>query len=348
MRCFFILSAPRSGSTLLTTILGVHGRIVTAVESFWFVAVSRKLEHLHRSLPAPRRVEAMYQLLRSFERLDQLSTAPATLRAIVEAHQGSPDQILPALVAEFARRTKPSAEIWGEKSPPHAFHLDAIDRAFPEARYIHLVRDPRATVLSIAKPSFVDYSDDWHVATHLYHRFNHTIETGLRELPPDRHIRVHYEDLVTRPQGELERCCAFLRVEFDPAMLVHEKFERNLTGLGSVEAGKPLTRAFVAEWRTALTPVQIRCIEQFTSRLGCASRYQASHPTTSFWPYLLARVVLQAAHLSLRLTEALVHTIRGRPFVWSKLSLMLDRFLRHLTARSRVLRALMPSRSPAP
>lgn len=344
MRPFFIVNAPRSGSTLLVAMLGVHRRIVTLIESRWFVYVSACLRRLERTLPPGNRAEAMCELLRTAERLDQLSTPGEKLREIVDEYQGSPDSILSALMAEFAARTKPSADLWGEKSCLHGFHLKAIDRVFPDARYIHLVRDPRANVHSLAQPSFGDFSNDWAVATHIYVRFNQAIEDELARIAPERHMRIHYEDLVTRPREELQRCCEFIRVEFDPMVLQHEMLPRKLDGLGSVGAANAVSPAFVDEWQQALSPTQVRCIERVTAHLKLASGYPRSRAKTAPVSYAVGLGVVLAKHGCLRLAETAVQTIRGRPWVWSRLGVMRDSALRSVASRLGILRALGVSR----
>ena len=322
MRSFFIVNAWRTGSTLLAAILGAHPRIVTLIESRWFANISCYLKRLQR-IPPGRRPEIMYKFLTTAQLMDQLSTSPDTLWTIVLRYYGSPDRILPVLMAEFAQRTKPSAALWGEKSCLHSLYIPHIDHAYPDTRFIHLVRDPRATVNSIAKPSFADASNDWCVAAHAYRRFNEAIELSLGRIVPERHMRLHYEDLVSRPEEELARCCAFLGVEFDSAMLAHERARRNFASVGSETAARKMTAAFVSEWKTSLSPTQVRCIERFTSHLHSTSHYARSNPKTRRFAYLLTLAILQAKDLCLRLVESLVHMARGRPFVWSRLGIHL-------------------------
>jgi hypothetical protein len=346
MRSFFILSAPRSGSTLLATMLGVHRRIVVMMESFWFVAASWELKRLQHGVPAETRAERMVAYLETVEALEQLSTPPETLRAIVIEHQRGPDRILPALVEDYARRSKPSADFWGEKTPPHAFYVDDLERVFPDTRYIYLARDPRANVHSLAKPSYEDYSNDWQVSAHLYAKFNGTIERRLAAIAPERHLGVHYEDLIARPSEELRRCCDFLGIEFDEAMLAHQRVRRNLAGLGSMKAAGALQTAFVDEWRRELTPVQIRCIEHIASGLQAGTPYSRTNPPVGRGAYAITLATMYLKHGVLTLTEALVKTVRRRPFVWTRWSLMLGRFGRRLVVLSRELKAVMDSRGP--
>lgn len=326
MRSFFILAAWRTGSTLFTTILGVHPRIVTLFETRWFANLSWYLKRLQR-LPDSRRVDSMFEFLKNSEHLEQFSTSSEKLREIVTKRQESPDSILPALMAELARQTKPSADYWGEKSGLHSFYIREIDSVFPDTKFIYLVRDPRATVNSISKPSFVDCSNDWCVAAHCYVRFNQAIERGLGRIPSERQLMVYYEDLVRYPRKELQRCCDFLEIEFDPVMLTHERFKRNLGGIGSEKAAHVVTREFVNEWKKALTATQVRCIELFTYGLQSVSYYERSHSKSSRFSYSFSLVILEIKHLCLRLTEILVEMLRGRPFVWSKLKIHLRALL---------------------
>lgn len=345
MQSFFILSAPRSGSTLLALMLGAHRSIVTLTETFWFVAVSPELKRIRRSPSATRPSHSMYEFLRTVAPLGQLGTPPDTLREIVDRYQHEPDHILPALVADYARRAKPSAFIWGEKTPPHGFYVGAIERVFPDMRYIYLARDPRANVNSIAKPSYRDFSNDWGVATHVYLRFNQAIERSLGGVPPHRQLRLHYEDLVARPRDELQRCCDFLGVEFEPGMLAHQRFTRDPAFLYSATATQALTSTFAAEWKDALTPIQVRCIERFTARLQVALRYERSNPKAPLFAYVFSLAVLGGKHFLLTMAEGLVQTARRRPFVWTRLSLMSDRFLRRIRRRFPNVAVLGASRS---
>jgi hypothetical protein len=352
VRTFFVVNAWRTGSTLLATMLGVHRRIVTLIEGRWFVNVSWRLKRL-QAIPRSRRAELMYECVRTAQRLDRLGTPPRVLREIVLKQLDDPDGILPALMAEFAARTKPSADVWGEKSCQHSLYIKQVDDLFPDARFIYLARDPRATVYSIAKPSFPYFSDDWGVAAHIYRRFNEQIERDLARIPPGRQLWLAYEDLVSNPREELRRCCDFLGVEFDPAMLRHEVFKHDLTGLGSEKAAYSVTAAFVDEWKRGLTPTQVRCVERFTAHLRLASRYPPANPPAQPVRVAIAFGILRAKHLCLRLAETLVQkTIWRRPFVWWRLGThargMCSSLSRSVRGRVRRFRALVAVRAASP
>lgn len=95
-------------------------------------------------------------------------------------------------------------------------HFDRIPDFFPNARYVHLLRDPR----DVAKSSI---GMGW--AGNVYYGVNHWIaserdfERLAARVPAGRIHRMRNEELVRQPARELTRLCAFLGVSYDPAML---------------------------------------------------------------------------------------------------------------------------------
>ena len=136
-------------------------------------------------------------------------------------------------------------------------------------------------------------------------------------MPANLQICVRYEDLVADTESELRKCCDFLDVLFHPAMLQHERSGLDVGGLGSASAAKPITLAYLEEWRTAFTPTQIWCIERFSPAF-VEFRYELTRPSVGPWSWLQL-VALWLIHGLLSLVEVLVGRLRGRPFVWARL-----------------------------
>ena len=104
----------------------------------------------------------------------------------------------------------------GEKTPDNIFVMREIAALLPEARYIHVIRDPRDTALSWRKTWFAP-SQDFVV---LGRAWRHHVDVGRAAgavLP--HYIESRYEDLVLHPQTELPRLCEFLSVPYVPAMI---------------------------------------------------------------------------------------------------------------------------------
>ena len=118
------------------------------------------------------------------------------------------DGIYSALAAKKGKRR------WCEKTPDHVQHLPLLSATFPDARFIHLIRDGREVSCSINRrqhrtPELVIY------------RWKKLVEMGQiggRALG-DRYIEIRYEDLTADPESQMRRACRFLEVEFSPEVL---------------------------------------------------------------------------------------------------------------------------------
>ncbi len=103
---------------------------------------------------------------------------------------------------------------FGEKTPADTAWMPQIEAYLPEARFIHIIRDPRDVVLSLRRTSFgrsveetsqiwVDYVS---IARASATRVSHYHE-------------VRYEDLVLNPEPELRKICSFLDLDYSSEML---------------------------------------------------------------------------------------------------------------------------------
>jgi hypothetical protein len=134
-----------------------------------------------------------------------LTTVPDALRALYGAYAGAAGK------ARFA-----------DKTPRNVLHVELLAAAFPDARFVHLVRDGRDVVPSMLG---LDFFPDRFPEAVLY--WADRVERGRRagrRLGPERYVEVHYEELVADAPEVLARLCDFLALPFDPAMLrYHER-----------------------------------------------------------------------------------------------------------------------------
>jgi hypothetical protein len=107
---------------------------------------------------------------------------------------------------------------WGEKTPDNLHHFAEIHRAFPEARFLHVVRDPRDVVLSWRATWFAPSKDPAVLAAEWERRIT-IARAQMAQVPHAMEIR--YEDLIENSELTLRDVCRFLDLEFHPAMLQH-------------------------------------------------------------------------------------------------------------------------------
>jgi hypothetical protein len=103
----------------------------------------------------------------------------------------------------------------GEKTPDNTQVIPAIGALLPEAHFIHVIRDPRDTVLSWQKTWFAPTRDP----EALGRGWQQFVRAGRQGGAAVAHyLETRYEDLVLRPERELRRICDFLALEYSAAM----------------------------------------------------------------------------------------------------------------------------------
>ena len=205
----FIISLPRSGSTLLQRVLSGHQDLGTSSEP-WFL--------LHQAY-ARRSVGIFADYAHDWAALGINEFIENYTDGDV-AHDDAVRAFAQSLYSSAKRKAGASRFI--DKTPRYVMILDDLRRWFPRARYVFLVRNPLSVLSSV-------------VNTQIQHDIS-TLEAFSKELligpgaildavdaMGDDAVVVSYEDFVTNPENELERICNRIDLEFDPAMLDYSK-----------------------------------------------------------------------------------------------------------------------------
>lgn len=153
-----------------------------------------------------------------------------------------PDLVNSFLVQRLERHQKPIVGATVHR------HFDRLVRIWPNAKFIHIVRDPRDVAKSCIAMGWAGNVwkavERWITAETLWDEFS-------AQLPADRKLEIVYSDLVGNAQKTLETICDFIGVEYSPAMLTYpEQTEYDLPD-----------PKLVAQWRKKLTPFEIRLVE---------------------------------------------------------------------------------------
>ena len=100
---------------------------------------------------------------------------------------------------------------WGDEMPTHNSNMREMWQLFPDAQFIHVVRDGRDVALSIRKESFgpknaCEAASDWSRAIE-------SVQAFASSLPRDQFFEVRYEDLTERTVGVADALADFLGVD---------------------------------------------------------------------------------------------------------------------------------------
>ncbi|GGU53506.1 sulfotransferase family protein [Streptomyces daghestanicus] len=267
-RPVFLLGCPRSGTTLLQLMLHAHPRIALPPENrFVLPAYERRLSFGDLRRCAGRAALAEWITTRRETRFDELGLDADTVAARITDGPPTLGSALGVPLRAYAERHGKAR--WGDKRPAYALHVPEILRLFPDAQFVHLVRDGRDCVASLLGMPW------WHAGLHeavaTWAQVMDTTRRHARRLGPERWHELRYEDLLTGPEPVLRGLCAYLGEEYDPAMTAPHR----LAGL-AVPARKTWHRhtrsapdaARAGTWRRRLTPDQIGlCEAAFGDRL---------------------------------------------------------------------------------
>ena len=193
----FLVAAARSGAQVLRNMLMHHPGIIIAPE----------FDFLVDAITPDGRFMKREAFLRSIE------YSNAFKRLGLNIPQGLPLVGIAHNLLDQIAAAKPGAPIVGMTVQRH---FDRLLWLWPDARFIHLVRDGRdvafAQVMAGKAGNMWHGIADWVDGEMLWDRMSH-------KLPPDRQFTLKYESLVGEPKYELHRICQFLGLPFDPAMI---------------------------------------------------------------------------------------------------------------------------------
>jgi hypothetical protein len=168
---------------------------------------------------------------------------------------------------------------WGQKTPRLVRHHELLRMHFPDARFIHIVRDPRAVVSSLVR-SEVHRSTVWHASK----RWIRDVEAGLalEHQIEEGVLRVRYEDLVMDPEAELLQIFEFLQVdslaitpEQNSEIPEYSEFYENIHS----NLSREISADFVEIWKEHLSDEEVGQVESLVGTLPHELGYAISSET---------------------------------------------------------------------
>ena len=255
----------RSGTTLLRTIFDGHPDLAVANEPQFMGTVARQRGRLEsEGFDANSFLEIVLNNS-NYRRLDLDQSMVES--AVADAGPSNAADGVRVVLGVFAEREE--KPLYGDKTPGYVVQIPELASMFPEARFVHLIRDGRNVALSyIERP--------WGPATvgeaAMYWRSR--VGRGRvagKELGSNRYLEATYEDLVSDPEVLVRRICEFLDLAFDPGMLQYRKAaERFIAFSHQPEAFTALVRpptSGLRDWSNAMSQSDIALFEAIAGEL---------------------------------------------------------------------------------
>lgn len=292
----FICGHHRSGTTLLSNLFDDHPQLVVLPNEGTYLTSCHYVAHPN---PGPQDVDRFLgEWIRRFINpnyephfsLGQASETgnPSVLfaRRLLGWHPVLLDvwperaafALLLALVAAFhdtsARTRRP--ELWVEKTPLNESNVKRLATAFSNARFIHMVRDPRATLASLLE-SYRSRGQGAIDAVGAARRIGRSLRlahTNLRRYPT-RYFVVRYEDLVENVATEMERVRRFLGITPDRSLRIPTVVGRPVSANSSFQPGE-VGVIHQPRTRPILSATEAMAVDAFSASPGLRWGYDAA------------------------------------------------------------------------
>lgn len=319
---FFIFGCPRSGTSLLSKMLGAHPNLGIPGESHFYnniyPAVMRHADLAHTAT----RARLVLEMLRT-EHIQMWVPSPSVAETLSAVTQYDFHGVVDALMTTWAKSQGKMR--WGEKTPQHTLCWRRILPAFPRARVINVVRDGRDVALSY-KRAFFGPKHVYPLAQR-WEQYLRSAEEARAFLGEEAYLQVRYEDLLAHPEQELRRICSFLEEDFNLSMLTYYESQsgRRREPRNAHNLCLPIISSNVGKWRTEMSLRELRIFEALAG--STLERYgytrALEHPRVGPWESLSCRYL---EHPSRR-APALLANSQARRLTIQKLRLHVSLFL---------------------
>jgi hypothetical protein len=257
----FLVGMPRSGTKLLRDLLNNHSQIAIAPNESHFIP------HFYSNLERYGDLQDRSNFARFFRDFGET----VFFRLVTKQRSFIDEQswydavqvwtyagVVEAFYRSYA--TTQHKTIWGDKTPFYLLILPLLRKLFPEARFVHIIRDARDYALSLKKgwgKNVLRSSQRWHDAVAKCRHDGAALK--------DDYLEVRYEQLVDEPASVLRNVCSFLSVPYEETMttLKQPADKRGGDAKGSMD----ILKRNYGKWERSLSRNQIRRIEAICGSL---------------------------------------------------------------------------------
>lgn len=264
----FILGNPRSGTSLLRLMLDTHSRITIPPESHFFLWLEAKYKNWKNEL-LDQYIKDLYQSTK-FETWEidknKLKVFLLNQNILSYAHLNSLIYYYYASLNKDVQKI----EFWGDKNSLWNEKLEKIKANYPNALFVHIVRDGRDVACSYKSlnkkkmtskyaPRLSDKIED---IAKIWTQNNLDIEDLTSKLKEQNHVQIRYEDLLTKTEQVLDKILKLLNLELQKQQLEYynrpiEKIEPKDFLNWKEKLNQPPIAANIGKYKNELSKTEI-------------------------------------------------------------------------------------------
>lgn len=261
----FVIGHGSSGTSLMVELLRRHLKIAFGTESQFIIRIARRLGSygdLHDSDNSRRLVSHLLQE-RWFERCKRFEYFPDVESILSRVEEPSYAGILRAIFEGLADQMQMVR--WGDKTPNYLNDLDTLDELFPDAKYIHVIRDGRDVALSLKSRCFG--ANNAFRAAHCWRSAIDKADEFSLRLRPEQIVNVRYEQLLGSPVESFAMLARFLKIS-DPDGCLLDEIKRAIPD--SIKSGN------CDKWIKSMSARETRTFDQIACQQLLRHGYDSS------------------------------------------------------------------------
>jgi len=250
----FIIGMPRSGTTLTESIIGAHSSCFACGESNTLQMAFNK-NYTNEDLSNKNRTFRPWTFIDLLEKSEELDLTPIAMHYL-----------------KLIRKHDSEAKHLVDKMPHNFIYTALLPRLFPQAKFIHITRNPIANILSIFEQNFSEfhsYGSDLSTLIKYYKKYQQYMETSLKLVPKGSVYSLQYENLVENTEDEVRKLLDYCNLPFQQSCLEFNK-QKRVVKTASVKQVRQ------AIYKTSLKPWQ-GLEEELTDVLNAFPEYNKSH-----------------------------------------------------------------------
>lgn len=266
----------RSGTTMFGLMFDSHPDLAITHEAHFIAALPAR----QPSLLDPDRFDAalFVRLLYADPNFVRLGLTEVDVFESLQAHEAR--EYAGAVRAVMGLYATSKGKRWyGDKTPGYVIHLDQLGQLFPEAKFVHIIRDGRDVALAYVERPEWGPRTVAEAAFYWRSRVARGRASGQR-LGPNRYREVRYEDFLDEPAAVAAQLCEFLGIAFHSSMMnYHERGSSFASSSKDPQAftslAKPPTKG-LRDWRKDMQPADRRLFEAIAGHLLRDLGYETS------------------------------------------------------------------------
>ncbi len=308
----YVAGLERSGTSLMFALLASHPNIAMSRRTNLWTHFYNQYGDLSKDINFERCLKVMM----TYKRVVKLDPDPDKIRAEFREGERSYARLFAIIEGHFAE--KQGKVRWGDKSLNTERYGDPIVKSFPQAKILHMMRDPRDRYASARSRWKVDRGGAG-AATAMWLS---SFELGMENLRrfPKNYMIIRYETLTAHPEETMREICDFIEEPYR-----EEMFEMGGSGsylekggnssYGGNLAGRISTRS-VGKFRQVLSASQVAFIQNFAGREMEAMSYEHEPVDMDGWlkiRYTLGMVPFEMLRMGAWRLRKVVRDRQGRP-----------------------------------